>query len=165
MKFVLPVIFVLIALVTYAQPDSTHWDRTMEGVHKRSLCVVDTMVTLYSQKTLVIEDSVDWSYDFAEGEKTYLEVKIRTTVCSCMDCSYADHVVIDISTLKPGDEVELNPSNTVWFIWNSWMIGSIEQTFTGSLKYTAANDFLIEIYKYVPGQSWLTYDGIKVLRP
>jgi hypothetical protein len=136
----------------------------MDGVHKRSLCLVDTVVTVHSQKKLLVEDSVDWAYDFVEGKQTYLEIKIRTTVCSCMDCSYADHILIDITGLKPKERIELNSSNAVWIIWNSMMMSYSETNFSGSLVYQGDADFTFEIFKYVPGQSWLTYDGIRVER-
>ena len=81
-----------------------------------------------------------------------------------MDCSYADHILVDITGLKPGKEMELSPSNSVWIIWNSLMIPVSESTFSGVLKYNGEKDFSFEIFKYVPGQSWLTYDGIRVER-
>jgi hypothetical protein len=156
--------FVLTPLLSVAQHDSTTWDRTMDGVYKKSLCAVDTVVTVYTQKSLVIKDSTNWTYEFAAGKRTYLEIKIRTTFCWCVDCSYADHILIDITDLKSAESVEINSTNTVWITWNSLMMSSSETTFAGTLAYKNVSDFTFEIFKYVEGQSWLTYDGIKVER-
>jgi len=165
MKPYLPLLFfILLPVFSAAQPDSSNWDRTMDGVNKKSMCLIDTVVTIYDHKLLVIEDSSVWSYDFAEGKRTYLEIKIRTTVCACIDCSYADHILIDITDLPVHEQVELNSGNAVWLIWNSLMIGHSEATFAGKLNYDNPSDFSLEIFKYVPGQSWLTYDGIRVDR-
>lgn len=148
----------------YAQSDSIGWDRTMEGVNKRSRCLVDTVITVHSEKKLIVRDTVDWSYEFVSGSKTYLEVKIRSTVCSCSDCSFADHILVDVTDIQDGAPVALSVDNTHWFIWNSWMIGHAENTFAGTLDFVSADAMTLELYKYVPGQSWLTYDGIKIVR-
>lgn len=148
----------------FSQKDTASTDRSDEGIHKKSLCVVDTTVLIHDQKLLAIKDTNDWSYEFNQGSKKYLEINLRTTVCWCTDCSFAEHVLIDITGLKPGAKVKLNSENTTWLSWNSLMIGHAETHFKGQLIYNSDKSFTLQIYKFVPGQPSLKYDGIRIVR-
>jgi hypothetical protein len=155
----LPLFF---SLNGFSQKDTLSVDRSDEGMHKKTSCVVDTTIVIQDQKSLIIKDTTDWNYEFVSGKKKYLEVSLRTTVCRCTDCSFAEHVLIDITGLKPGDKIKLTSQNTTWLAWNSLMIGHSEINFKGQLVYNSDQSFTLEIYKFVPGKNELKYDGIRV---
>jgi hypothetical protein len=163
MSRVLFFLLIVFAFNCFSQEDSLSADRSIDGIHKKSSCVVDTTIVIQNQKNLVIKDTTDWNYEFASGAKKYLEVNLRTTVCWCTDCSFAEHVLIDITGLKPGDKIKLTSQNTTWLAWNSMMIGHSEINFKGQLVYNSDQSFTLEIYKFVPGKSELKYDGICIV--
>ncbi len=162
MSRLLFVFIFVFGLNSFSQKDSLSADRSHEGMHKKSSCVVDTTIVIQDQKNLVIKDTTDWNYEFDSGKKKYLEVNLRTTVCWCTDCSFAEHVLIDITALKPGDKIKLTNQNTTWLSWNSMMIGYSELNFKGYLVYNSDQSFTLEIFKFLPGKNELKYDGIRV---
>src|SRR5687768_5667849 len=118
MRFFL--LFVLFwSVITFGQDTVLIADKTLEGAHKKSMCTVDTLISVHSDKKLVISDSTYLEYEFKPGKRSYVEIRLRSTICSCKDCSFADHLSIDVTGLKPGDQISISPSNTTWIHWNS----------------------------------------------
>jgi hypothetical protein len=139
-------------------------DKTLEGTYKKSMCTVDTLISLHLDKKIVIVDSTNLEYEFKSGKRSYVEIRLRSTICSCKDCSFADHLSIDVTGLKPGDKVSISPENTTWIHWNSMMMVNLEQNFAGTLTYNGENDFVLEVYKFIPAQPQVRYDGVRVVK-
>lgn len=160
MKHLIFGIIVLVPFLNFSQTDTLNRDRTLDGVHKNSSCVIDTTLVLHEKSEFRILDSSDMSIQFVPGVKTYLEIQIRTTVCWCKDCSFIDAIVIDVTDFS--SSLKLTAANTTWITWNSFMIPSVEDHFTGALKSGGGEKYFMEIYKFIPDKPELTYDGVRV---
>lgn len=147
----------------YAQNDSSNRDRTLEGVHLKSRCVVDTTLVLHRNK-LLVTDTTHWNYEFVPGKETYLEVWLRSTFCDCRDCSFSHQVIIQLSAQNDINQLALSPKNTTWISCNSFMMKSAETNFSGILSITSAKKLDLEISRFVAGNPALKYDGIKIER-
>lgn len=164
MKSFISIVLLLFASGVFAQQDTTNRDRTLDGIHLRSKCVVDTSLVFHYNKSLVLKDSSNLIYEFVPGNKIYAEVWVRSTVCLCKDCSFSHHVIVDISTLKETGNLILTKENTVWISMNSMMISTLEKSFTGSIKLLGKNLVVMELLKFLPANPELIYDGMKVVK-